>query len=117
MMDPNDPVLARRRQLARWSSTGKRAGYGLYGLSLAAFAVGLATGFTTAPATVATVALLVGSVAAVALDHHRLRREGQPTGPTGPTTGSPSLSEQQLLDSWLRVIPAPYIERAVATRS
>ncbi len=62
MTDADDPVLVRRRQLARWSATGKRAGYGLYGLSLAAFGVGLATGFTTAPATVATVALLVGSV-------------------------------------------------------
>ena len=62
MMDPDDPVLARRRQLARWSATGKRAGYGLYGLSLAAFAVGLVTGFTAAPAAVATVALLAGSV-------------------------------------------------------
>ncbi|MCY4421849.1 MAG: hypothetical protein OXC06_02135 [Acidimicrobiaceae bacterium] len=62
MTDPDDPVLARRRRLSRWATTGKRMGYGLYGLSLAAFAVGLTTGFTTAPATVATVALLVGSV-------------------------------------------------------
>ncbi len=62
MTDPNDPVLARRRQLSRWATTGKRVGYGLYGLSLAAFAAGLTTGFTTVPATVATVALLVGSV-------------------------------------------------------
>ena len=62
MTDHDDPVLARRRQLARWSTTGKRAGYGLYGLLLAAFAVGLTTGFTAAPAAVATVALLAGSV-------------------------------------------------------
>ena len=62
MTDPNDPVLARRRQLSRWATNGKRVGYGLYGLSLAAFAVGLTTGFTTAPATIATIALLVGSV-------------------------------------------------------
>ena len=62
MTEPTDPVLARRRRLTRWSSTGRRAGYGLYGLSLAAFAVGLATGFTTAPATIAVVALLAGSV-------------------------------------------------------
>ena len=34
----------------------------MYGLSLAAFAMGLATGFTTAPATIAVVALLAGSV-------------------------------------------------------
>ena len=62
MTEPTDPVLARRRRLTRWSATGRRAGYGLYGLSLAAFAVGLATGFTTAPATIAVVALLAGSV-------------------------------------------------------
>ena len=62
MTDPTDPVLARRHRLARWSSTGRRAGYGMYGLSLVAFAVGLATGFTTAPATIAVVALLAGSV-------------------------------------------------------
>ena len=62
MTEPTDPVLDRRHRLARWSSTGRRAGYGMYGLSLAAFAVGLATGFTTAPATIATVALLAGSV-------------------------------------------------------
>ncbi len=62
MTDPNDPVLARRRQFARWSATGRRLGYGLYGLSLAAFGVGLAIGFTTVPATIATVALVAGSV-------------------------------------------------------
>ncbi len=62
MTEANDPVLARRRRLARWAALGRRAGYGLYGVSLAAFAVGLTTGFTTAPATVATVALLAGSV-------------------------------------------------------
>ena len=62
MTEPSDPVLARRRRLARWASTGRRAGYGLYVLSLAAFAVGLATGFTTVPAAIATAALLAGSV-------------------------------------------------------
>lgn len=62
MTEPIDPVLDRRHRLARWSSTGRRAGYGMYGLSLAAFAMGLATGFTTAPATIAVVALLAGSV-------------------------------------------------------
>ena len=62
MTEPADPVLARRRRLARWAATGRRAGYGLYGLSLAAFAVGLAAGFTTVPANIATVALLAGSV-------------------------------------------------------
>ena len=62
MTEPADPVLARRRRLARWAANGRRAGYGLYGLSLAAFAVGLAAGFTTVPANIATVALLAGSV-------------------------------------------------------
>ena len=62
MTEPADPVLARRRRLARLASTGRRAGYGLYGLSLAAFAAGLATGLTAVPANIATVALLAGSV-------------------------------------------------------
>ena len=84
MTEPTDPVLARRRRLTRWSATGRRAGYGLYGLSLAAFAVGLATGFTTAPATIAVVALLGRLGAPLAVDHHRLRSQGRrPSRPGG----------------------------------
>ena len=62
MTPPPDPVLERRQRLARLARTGRRAGYSLYGVSLAAFVAGLVTGFTTAPATIAAVALVAGSV-------------------------------------------------------
>ncbi len=62
MTPPSDPVLERRRRLARLARTGRRAGYSLYGVSLAAFATGFATGFTSAPATIAAVTLVAGSV-------------------------------------------------------
>ena len=57
-----DPVLDRRRRMARWAAAGRRGGYSLYGLSLAVFGAGLLTGFTSAVATVATVALVAGSL-------------------------------------------------------
>ena len=62
MSEPADPVLERRRRLARWARLGRRAGYSLYGLSLAAFAAGFLTGFTAGPATVAAAGLMAGSV-------------------------------------------------------
>ena len=62
MTAPPDPVLERRQRLARLARTGRRAGYSLYGVSLAAFVAGFVTGFTTAPATIAAVTLVVGSL-------------------------------------------------------
>ncbi len=62
MTPSSDPVLERRRRLARLARTGRRAGYSLYGVSLLAFATGFATGFTSAPATIAAVTLVAGSV-------------------------------------------------------
>ena len=62
MTAPPDPVLERRQRLARLARTGRRLGYSLYGVSLAAFVAGFVAGFTTAPATVAAVALVAGSV-------------------------------------------------------
>lgn len=62
MTAPADPVLERRQRLARLARTGRRAGYSLYGVSLAAFVAGFVTGFTTAPATIAAVTLVVGSL-------------------------------------------------------
>ena len=61
-MTASDPVLQRRQRLARLARTGRRAGYSLYGVSLTAFAVGFVTGFTTAPATIAAVTLMAGSL-------------------------------------------------------
>ena len=57
-----DPVLERRRRLGRLARIGRRAGYSLYGVSLAAFVAGFVTGFTAALANVAAVALVAGSV-------------------------------------------------------
>jgi len=62
MTAPADPVLERRLRLARLARTGRRLGYSLYGVSLAAFVAGFVTGFTTAPATVAAITLVAGSV-------------------------------------------------------
>ena len=62
MTEPPDPVLERRRRLGRLARSGRRAGYSLYGVSLAAFMGGFVTGFTTGAATVAAVALIAGSV-------------------------------------------------------
>ena len=55
-------MLERRRRIGAWASTGQKLGYGLYGLSLAAFLAGLATGFGAAAAVVATIALISGSL-------------------------------------------------------
>ena len=62
MTAPSDPVLERRQRLARLARTGRRLGYSLYGLSLAAFVTGFLIGFTTAPATIAAVTLVAGSL-------------------------------------------------------
>ncbi len=62
MTGASDPVLDRRQRLARLARTGRRLGYSLYGVSLAAVAAGLLAGFTAAAAMVATATLVVGSV-------------------------------------------------------
>ena len=56
--DGVDPVLARRARLARLAVAGKRVGYGLVVLAVAAFALGAATGFGPAVTTVVTASLL-----------------------------------------------------------
>ncbi|MXW99201.1 MAG: hypothetical protein F4Y05_04145 [Acidimicrobiaceae bacterium] len=62
MTGSDDPVLERRLRLARLARTGRRLGYSLYGMSLAAFVAGFVTGFTTTPATIAAVTLVAGSL-------------------------------------------------------
>ncbi len=57
-----DGVDARRAQVGRWVSLGKRVGYGCYGLAMVLFAIGLATRFTGAIATSITVLMIVGSI-------------------------------------------------------
>ena len=59
--EPPDPVLARRARISRLVEVGQRVGYGLFGLAIAVFVVGVVWGFSGAIATVVVVLLLVGS--------------------------------------------------------
>ncbi|HEX8802586.1 MAG TPA: hypothetical protein VF743_00290 [Acidimicrobiales bacterium] len=59
---PDDPVLVRRRRIARLADMGQRAGYLLFGLAVLLFVVGAATDFPRAVVTGVVVALAVGSV-------------------------------------------------------
>jgi hypothetical protein len=41
----DDPVLLRRRRIARWADLGQRGGYLLFGAAVVLFVVGFASGF------------------------------------------------------------------------
>lgn len=62
-MDPSpiDPVLARRRQLARGAELAQRVGYGLFGVAVVLFVFGFVAGFTGGVVTAILVSLGVGS--------------------------------------------------------
>ena len=57
-----DPVLERRRRIARLVTIGKRTGYALFGFAVALFVVGLVAGYGGGVATGIVVAIVVGSV-------------------------------------------------------
>ena len=59
---PLDPVLARRRQVARAADVGRRVGYALFGLALVVFVAGFVVGLTSAVAVIVVAALVVGSL-------------------------------------------------------
>lgn len=59
---PPDPVLARRRQVARAARLGQNAGYALFGMAVGLFLAGFVVGFTPAVVTTVVVCLGVGSV-------------------------------------------------------
>lgn len=57
----SDPVLDRRRRIARLVSVGQRLGYGLFAVAVALFLVGFVTGFgSVGPVIIATI--VVGSI-------------------------------------------------------
>ena len=63
MSDPStDPVIVRRRRLARWADRGQRAGYALFAVAIVLFVVGFVTGFSSGVATAVVVALVAGSL-------------------------------------------------------
>ena len=58
----DDRILARRAAIARLVRTGQRVGYGLFGVAVVGFAIGVAAGFGDGLVVVITAALLAGSV-------------------------------------------------------
>lgn len=57
-----DPILVKRARIARLVSLGQRIGYGLFGVAIVLFFVGLATNYTPLITSIIVGALLVGSV-------------------------------------------------------
>lgn len=58
----DDPVRARREQVARWTLLANRIGYLFLALATALFVVGFAVGFTPAMVTLVIVPLLISFV-------------------------------------------------------
>ena len=88
-----DPVLDRRRRIARLVAVGQRLGYGLFGLAMALFVLGLAIGFGDGVTTAIVVAIVVGSLVlapaivfgyAVKAAERDDREHGRPTMADGP---------------------------------
>lgn len=55
-------VLARRARIARLVTLGQRIGYGLFGVAILGFGVGMATEFGDGLVTVITASIVVGSL-------------------------------------------------------
>ena len=63
MSDPStDPLIVRRRRLARWAERGQRAGYALFGVAIVLFVVGFVAGFSPGVVTAVVVVLVAGSL-------------------------------------------------------
>jgi hypothetical protein len=58
----SDPVRLRRAVIARWTARANRAGYGAFGVSIAAVTYGLIADFTPMIGRLATGGLIVGSI-------------------------------------------------------
>jgi hypothetical protein len=59
---PSDPVIVRRRRLARWADRGQRAGYALFGVAIVLFVVGFVVDFSSGMVTAVVAALVAGSL-------------------------------------------------------
>jgi len=63
MPDVNDdPVRARRAQVAKWTLLANRVGYLCFGVAIAVFVIGFVVGFSAAVATTVIVGLIAGSI-------------------------------------------------------
>ena len=59
---PRDPVLEQRARASRLADLGQRIGYGLFGLALIVFFVGLIGNFTAGISTAIIVCVVIGSI-------------------------------------------------------
>ncbi|MEL0140713.1 MAG: hypothetical protein VW800_10105 [Acidimicrobiaceae bacterium] len=59
---PRDPVLEQRARASRLADLGQRIGYGLFGVALIVFFVGLIGNFTAGISTAITVCVVIGSI-------------------------------------------------------
>jgi hypothetical protein len=84
----DDPVLERRRRIARLVQVGQRSGYGLFGLAIVLFVIGLFAGFGGIVGSGIVAALVVGSIVlapaivfgyAVRAAEREDREQGRPT--------------------------------------
>ena len=73
---PRDPVLEQRARASRLADLGQRIGYGLFGLALVVFFVGLIGDFTGGISTAIIVCVVVGSIVCSGNRRRLLRREG-----------------------------------------
>jgi uncharacterized membrane protein HdeD (DUF308 family) len=62
MCTVNDPIRARRRQVARWSLLANRIGYLFLAVAIAVFIIGFALGFTPPVVSLVVATLVIGSV-------------------------------------------------------
>jgi hypothetical protein len=60
--EATDPVLVRRRRIARWADLGQRAGYLLFGLAMLLFVVAATTGLPSAIVSAIIVTMVLGSL-------------------------------------------------------
>jgi hypothetical protein len=58
----DDPVLVRRRRIARWAELGQRVGYLLFGLAIVLFVAAMVTDLPAGLVTGVVVALVLGSL-------------------------------------------------------
>ncbi len=58
----NDPIRARRQQVARWSLLANRIGYLFLAVAIAVFIIGFALGFTPPVVSLVVATLVIGSV-------------------------------------------------------
>ena len=59
-IDESDPVLVRRRQVAKWTLLANRVGYLFVALAIALFFIAFAVGFSSTMATSIIVTFLIG---------------------------------------------------------